>query len=194
MRIKYLLIILVLLIAVLGLSYYSSLLPLESKGVIGEQGQYVIKQTDDEIIEEVEDGIKEEVIVSDELPKQEIVNILFNIFSPKTLTVEKGTRVTWVNRDKRVHMIKEISTEHLFRSGRINPGGSYSFTFNEPGEYRYIDTIQTYMQGKIIVEAPSLDLITGNFVGFSRNPSNVVTLFLFLALGLTIIYTIERRK
>ena len=83
---------------------------------------------------------------------------------------------------------------HLFRSDRLNPSDSFSYTFDTPGEYKYIDTITTHMSGKIIVESDGMIGITGNVIGFSKNPANIVTLLLFLALGFELIYAVGRNR
>ena len=197
MRLNYLIILLILLAIVLGFSYYYSLMPAEVLGeeISGKEQQkeerFVIREETQEVTEELEqEGEKDSIIISDEMPKtkEEKVEILFNIFSPKTLTIKKGTKVTWVNRDNKVHQIKELSTDHLFRSNRINPDDSFSFTFTKAGEYRYMDTISTYMSGKIIVQESALETITGNVVSLSKNPADLTTLVLFILIGISLIY------
>lgn len=197
MKLKYLIIILILLTIVSGFLYYYSLIAEKEEPVTKEEPkeeEFVIKETT-EVIEEVEqEGKKEQVVISDEIPETKEIYILRTIFSPKTLKIKKGTKVSWINKDDNVHQIKEISIKHVFRSDRLNPGGQYSFTFTEAGEYMYIDTVYTYMSGKIIVEESALGTITGNVIGFSKNQANVVTLLLFIVLGLTLIYALENYK
>lgn len=70
-------------------------------------------------------------------------------FSPSTLTVKKGTTVTWINDDSVPHSIMGGA----FKSANLNNGGSYSFVFNEAGEYSYNCGVHpSTMKGKIIVE------------------------------------------
>lgn len=71
-------------------------------------------------------------------------------FGPDTLTVSRGTTVTWTNRDDIPHSIVEVNG--LFRSRALDTDGSYSFTFAEPGTYDYICGLHPHMKGKIIVK------------------------------------------
>ena len=70
-------------------------------------------------------------------------------FSPSTLTVTVGTKVTWRNTDNLAHSV--TSDTGLFESGLFNPGGSFSYTFNTAGTYPYHCTIHAGMVGTIIV-------------------------------------------
>lgn len=194
MKLKYLVILLIVFIVVLGFSYYFSLqIEAETTPTTEreEPTKFIIKESNQDVIEEVE---KEEVMISDEIPKEEVIYIGFNIFSPKTIEIEKGTKILWINKDIHVHQIKEVSPDNLFRSERLEPGDSYTYTFTQAGEYNYIDSINTYMTGKIIVKSSGLADITGNFLGSPQNQGYTVTLFLFVALGLVLIYSIHKRE
>src|SRR3989344_3410354 len=190
MKIGYLGILLVLLLAVLGLLFYLS----QNAEPLSEPiqpSQYVITEGPDTIIEQVtgESGI-ESVGVTETVPA--VIHIVFNSFTPKIVTVAPGTTVVWVNSDVNIHQIKEQSPQNLFRSERILPNASFIHVFNEPGEFRYIDTINTYMQGKVIVTGA--DSITGNVIGFIQNPTKVGLLALFVLTGLLLIYVIEQKR
>jgi plastocyanin len=76
------------------------------------------------------------------------VNIQNFAFSPATLTVKKGTAVTWTNSDSAPHQIKSDT----FNSGQLSKGQSFSFTFNDTGTFDYSCSIHPSMTGKIIVE------------------------------------------
>jgi plastocyanin len=82
-------------------------------------------------------------------PEQQIVIKDF-MFGPASLTVKTGTRVTWVNRDDEPHTI--ASATGLYRSGALDTGGEFHFTFEQPGTYHYMCTIHPQMLGTIIVE------------------------------------------
>ncbi|HPF95040.1 MAG: cupredoxin domain-containing protein [Candidatus Magasanikbacteria bacterium] len=71
-----------------------------------------------------------------------------NGFVPATLTVKKGTTVTWTNRDIVVHSV----VGNGFNSGDVKPGDSYSKQFNTVGSFDYSDTINPVMQGTINVQ------------------------------------------
>jgi len=74
----------------------------------------------------------------------EIENFAFN---PETLNIQKGTTVTWSNKDNVQHTV----TSDIFDSGNLGKGGSFSYTFNQAGTFEYKCTIHPYMKGKIIV-------------------------------------------
>ena len=72
-------------------------------------------------------------------------------FAPATLTVAKGTRVEWSNTTDAPHTVTSDSGTTL-ASSMINPsGGSFSFTFSQPGTYTYHCTVHPYMKGTIVV-------------------------------------------
>jgi amicyanin len=72
-------------------------------------------------------------------------------FSPPTLTVPVGAKVTWTNHDDIPHNI--VSSEQKFKSKPLDTDDSYSFTFSGPGTYQYFCGLHPKMVGKIIVEA-----------------------------------------
>ncbi len=60
-----------------------------------------------------------------------------NFFAPANITVEPGTTVTWVQNGENPHTT--TSYDGLWDSGIIEggSGGTFSFTFDEPGTYEY---------------------------------------------------------
>jgi plastocyanin len=60
-----------------------------------------------------------------------------NSFDPANITVEPGTTVTWVQSGNNPHTT--TSYDGLWDSGMIEggSGGTFSFTFEEPGTYDY---------------------------------------------------------
>lgn len=76
------------------------------------------------------------------------INIQNFAFSPATLTVKKGTTVTWTNNDSAPHQIKSAT----FNSSQLGKGQTFSFTFNDSGTFDYSCAIHPSMLGKIIVE------------------------------------------
>ena len=69
-------------------------------------------------------------------------------FEPETLTVKKGTIVTWTNYDSAPHQIKSTA----FVSSQLNKNQTYSFTFSQTGIFEYYCSLHPSMLGKIIVE------------------------------------------
>ncbi|MGA8079384.1 MAG: cupredoxin family copper-binding protein [Xanthobacteraceae bacterium] len=73
------------------------------------------------------------------------------IFTPQTLTVKAGTKVTWTNRDDIPHGI--ASDNNAFaKSKALDTDDSYSFTFATPGTYKYFCYVHPHMTGTIVVE------------------------------------------
>jgi plastocyanin len=69
-------------------------------------------------------------------------------FSPSSLTVKKGTTVTWKNEDSMAHTVKADT----FESQNIATGGTFQATFNTKGTFSYICSIHPSMKGTVIVE------------------------------------------
>ncbi len=97
-----------------------------------------------------------------------MVSIIGNSYYPKVLQVAPGTTVTFVNEDVFSYLAGEFSGIHnavstsgpdRFVSPLLAHGETYSFTFELEGEYDYICTPHPYMEGRIIVKAPSDDLV-----------------------------------
>ena len=74
-------------------------------------------------------------------------------FQPKGIKIKPGTTVTWVNKDRVVHNVRQV--ESVFLSQDVmEQGDTFTFTFNEPGTYRYVCTYHHPNQlGVVIVEA-----------------------------------------
>ena len=72
------------------------------------------------------------------------------MFSAPSLTIAPGTRVTWVNKAQSAQM---VSGEDLRfdDSGWIEPGGSFSLAFDEPGTFRYRCAPHPRMEGTVVV-------------------------------------------
>jgi plastocyanin len=73
-------------------------------------------------------------------------------FSPPTLTIKVGTKVTWTNNDASPHTITSTDgpstsakTTGSFDSGAVNRGQSFSFTFDKAGTYYYECTFHASM-------------------------------------------------
>ena len=79
-----------------------------------------------------------------------IVDTKHFAFTPATLTVSRGTKVTFKNSDTTAHTV--TATDGSFDSGDMSEGALWSHTFKKPGTYNYTCTYHTYMQGTIIVK------------------------------------------
>lgn len=71
-------------------------------------------------------------------------------YSPATLTVKTGTKVTWTNYDSAPHTVTSVSGTVL-DSPNITTGKSFSYTFTKAGTYNYYCTIHPNMKATIIV-------------------------------------------
>ena len=73
-------------------------------------------------------------------------------FRPQGIRVKPGTTVTWVNNDPVIHNVRQV--ESVFLSPDVvQPGDTFSYTFDTPGKYRYQCTFHhPDMNGVVIVE------------------------------------------
>jgi plastocyanin len=74
-------------------------------------------------------------------------------FTPATVTIKAGTTVTWTNTTGTPHTVtSDAGAPAPFDSGTVNAGGgTFSFTFTQPGSYGYHCNFHTYMQGTVVV-------------------------------------------
>ena len=72
-------------------------------------------------------------------------------FEPATLEVEVGTTVTWTNNGEVDHTA--TAEDETFDSGIMEPGATYSFTFDQEGEYDYLCEVHPDMRGTVTVSA-----------------------------------------
>ena len=72
-------------------------------------------------------------------------------FSPSSITVTKGTTVTWTNKDVVAHTVTETDGKSGPKSGDLNQNQTYSFTFNQVGTFKYDCSLHPYMTGTVIV-------------------------------------------
>ncbi len=73
-------------------------------------------------------------------------------FSPASLTVSPGQKVTVMNKDSTTHTLTATSGK-AFDTGDIASGASGSFTApSTPGSYPYICTIHQFMHGTLVVK------------------------------------------
>src|SRR4051794_14586825 len=70
-----------------------------------------------------------------------------NFFDPADLSVTAGTTVTWINQGNSSQGHTATSLDGLFDSGTLRNGESFSFTFDEPGDYAYKCTNHRDMEG-----------------------------------------------
>ncbi len=74
-------------------------------------------------------------------------------FGPATLTVPRGSTVTWTNKDDDPHtVVSDGGDPKLFKSGALDTDDHFTFTFNDAGTFKYFCTIHPRMQGTVIVQ------------------------------------------
>jgi len=71
-------------------------------------------------------------------------------FVPNPITITVGTTVQWTNNDNIAHDV--TSQNNLFFSGNLNPGATYTHTFQSAGSFPYYCTIHPLMVGTITVQ------------------------------------------
>jgi plastocyanin len=71
-------------------------------------------------------------------------------FSPETLTIPVGSKITFTNYDSVEHTV--TAKDGSFDSGLFGQGKSYARTFTKAGEYNIYCIPHTFMTAKIIVK------------------------------------------
>jgi plastocyanin len=77
----------------------------------------------------------------------EIKNFAFNA---ATITVPVGTTVTWTNDDSTAHTVSQVGGG--FESGKLDPGKTFSYTFDTAGSYDYFCQFHPNMKGTVVVQ------------------------------------------
>jgi plastocyanin len=72
-------------------------------------------------------------------------------FSPAKITVKRGTRVVWINKDIAPHTATATNKPRSFDSGRLGQGERFSHTFRRVGKKPYYCEIHPDMRGRITV-------------------------------------------
>jgi len=120
--------------------------------------------------------------------KEVTVQIIGNSFYPKVLEITPGTTVTWINEDVFSFMSGEFSGIHnavatsgpvSFASPFLAHAESWSYTFEEEGDYTYICTPHPYMVGNITVR----QVDEGRVAGGGFLPTIVAIFAFFFAIA-----------
>lgn len=70
-------------------------------------------------------------------------------FTPDTLTIKPGTKVTFVNHDDIPHSI--VASRGEFRSKALDTDEKFAFTFATAGEFVYFCGLHPHMKARIVV-------------------------------------------
>ncbi|PNY79466.1 multicopper oxidase family protein [Deinococcus koreensis] len=71
-------------------------------------------------------------------------------YGPAELQIRAGTAVTWTNADPVIHHLV-LTSGGQDRIHELPPGASFTFTFDQPGEFRYRCQPHPFMQGVVRV-------------------------------------------
>jgi plastocyanin len=79
-------------------------------------------------------------------------------FDPPAVTVAKGQTITWTNQDQIAVLVRSASfgasptVPGQFSSDPLNPGDSYTHTFDTAGTFTYGDPFHPYITGAVTVK------------------------------------------
>lgn len=79
------------------------------------------------------------------------VDIANFAFSPSSVTIAKGTTVTWTNKDSASHTVTSTTGATAFASGTIAAGKSFANTFDVAGTWTYRCSFHPSMTATVIV-------------------------------------------
>ena len=100
------------------------------------------------------------------------VSIQDFFFEPDQLTVAPGTTVTWVNDGEQPHT--STADDGMWDSGTLQPGESFSFTFDDPGDYSYFCEIHPDMTASVKVSGGG-EMTTASPEATTMSPSASAT-------------------
>ncbi|BFG79911.1 hypothetical protein PTKU46_79450 [Paraburkholderia terrae] len=86
----------------------------------------------------------------DESPRHHVIIIEGMRFNPATLTVHRGDRITWVNKDLFPHTA--TANSKAFDSHSVASNASWSYTAHRSGSYAYVCRFHPTMHGNLIVQ------------------------------------------
>lgn len=70
-------------------------------------------------------------------------------FAPKEISVEPGTRITWVNRDEAPHTV--TASDKTFASKGLDTDDKFEHVFTSEGDFSYICAVHPFMTGVVHV-------------------------------------------
>jgi len=92
-----------------------------------------------------------------DIPPANTVWVMDGDFNPAVMTISAGDTITWVNKDESKRKVAadphptSTSLPELV-SSELEKDDSYSFIFEEAGEWYYHDYLNPVKKGKIVVE------------------------------------------
>jgi len=82
-------------------------------------------------------------------PKTHVVTIENLRFTPDVLTVQRGDRVVWINKDLFPHTA--TADNKAFDSHGIEPSASWTYVARKPGEYPYGCLFHPTMKARLTI-------------------------------------------
>lgn len=76
-------------------------------------------------------------------------------FSHGNKTVSVGTTIKWINKESMTHTVTSGipgAPTGIFDSGNLGSNGTFSYTFNQVGSFKYFCKIHSSMTGTITVQ------------------------------------------
>jgi plastocyanin len=93
---------------------------------------------------------KQPTAASSQHPTRTVVIQNFR-FKPGQITIKRGTRVRWINRDRAPHTVT-ANEAGSFNSGHLSSGQRYSHTFKTVRKKAYHCEIHPFMRGSVVVK------------------------------------------
>jgi len=82
--------------------------------------------------------------------KKNTIEIRDFMFSPPTLTVRAGEKITWINRDDEPHTVVSVG-KNFQKSSALDTDQEFTITAVAPGTYEYFCSVHPKMTGTIVV-------------------------------------------
>jgi len=127
----------------------------DSSSEYNQDGSYELEEEVDEVKEEGEElfGYSEESDNSDLFSDENEVGVHEGVFTPTAIRIDPGDSVTWTNEDDRTHKIMSVEGPTQFSSDQLEPGDSFTQSFDQEGVYVYVDNIVggDVMSGAVLV-------------------------------------------
>lgn len=95
-----------------------------------------------------EDDVDDPVEEIEDTPAAAAVEIVDNDFEPAELEVEVGETIEWTNTGDAEHTVTFAQGPD---SGELASGEVFNHVFEEPGDYDYVCTIHSGMEGSVTV-------------------------------------------
>jgi plastocyanin len=107
-----------------------------------------------EEVEGSEQDLQEESLPLPIMEEEKVVSIVgnsgSNSYNPNPIEIKVDDTVTWVNDDSSAHTVTS-SNDSTLDSDIMRRGETFSFTFDNVGEYPYFCTLHPSMVGTVIV-------------------------------------------